>query len=94
MSTQDVEKENRFIVVQESEGKCKQKRKKITHDLVLEQQLNTLILKQDNLKLKKKKLELEVLLLEERIMRETVVGQTIQPLTAINVSPILTNRFE
>ena len=50
---------------------------------MLEQQFNTLILKQDNLKLKKKKLELEVLLLEEKIKRETVVGQTIQPLTTI-----------
>ena len=80
--------------MQESEGKCKQKRKKITHDLVLEQQFNTLLLKQENLKLKKRKLELEVLLLEERIKRETVVGQTMQPLTTINVSPILTDHFE
>ena len=82
------------IVVQESEGKCKRKGKKITHDRVLEQQFNTLLLKQDNLKLKKRKLELEVLLLEERIKRETVVGQTMQPLTTTNVSPILTNHFE
>ena len=91
MSAKDVEQEKPCIVVQESAGKCKPKRKKITHDLVLEQQFNTLLLKQDNLKLKKRKLELEVLLLEERIKRETVVGQTMQPLTTINVSPILTN---
>ena len=94
VSAEDVEQEKRCIVVQESEGKCKQKRKKIRHDRVLEQQFNTLILKQDNLKLKKKKLELEVLLLEERIKRGTAVGQTMQPLTTINVSPILTNHFE
>ena len=91
VSAKDVEQEKPCIVVQESEGKCKPKRKKITHDLVLEQQFNTLLLKQDNLKLKKRKLELEVLLLEERIKRGRVVGQTMQPLTTINVSPILTN---
>ena len=63
VSAEDVEQEKPCIVVQESEGKCKPKRKKITHDLVLEQQFNTsLLLKQDNLKLKKRKLELEVLL--------------------------------
>ena len=86
VSGEDVEQEKPCIIVQESEGKCKPKRKKITNDLVLEQQFNTPLLKQDNLKL-----ELEVLLLEERIKRETVVGQTMEPLTTINVSPILTN---
>ena len=91
VSAEEVEQEKPCIVVQESEGKCKPKRKEIPHDLVLEQQFNTLLLKQDNLKLKKKKLELEVLLLEERIEREIVVRQTIQPQTTINVSPILTN---
>ena len=94
VSAEDVEQEKPCIVVQESEGKCTRKGKKITHDRVLEQQFNTLLLKQDNLKLKKRKLELEVLLLEETIKRETVVGQTMQPLTTINVSPILTNHFE
>ncbi|XP_067054998.1 uncharacterized protein [Acropora muricata] len=94
VSAEDVEQEKRCIVVQESEGKFKQKRKKITHDLVLEQQFNTLLLKQENLKLKKRKLELEVLLLEDRVKRETVVGQTMQPLTTINASPIFTNHFE
>ncbi|KAK2567711.1 t-SNARE domain-containing protein 1 [Acropora cervicornis] len=94
VSAEDVEQEKRCIVVQESEGKFKPKRKKITHDLVLEQQFNTLLLKQENLKLKKRKLELEVLLLEERVKRETVVGQTMQPLTTINASPIFTNHFE
>ena len=94
VSAEDVEQEKRCIVVQESEGKFKQKRKKITHDLVLEQQFNTLLLKQENLKLKKRKLELEVLLLEDRVKRETVVGQTMQPLTTFNASPIFTNHFE
>lgn len=91
VSAEDGEQGKPCIVEQESEGKWKPKRNKITHDLVLEQQFNTLLLKQDNLKLKKRKLELEVLLLEERIKRETVVGQTMQPLTTINVSPISTN---
>ena len=93
VSAEDVEQEKPCIVV--SEGKCKRKGKKITHDLVLEQQfINTLLLKQNNPKLKKRKLELEVLLLEERIKRETVVGKTMQPLTTIKVSPILTSHFE
>ena len=41
VSAEDVEQEKSCIVVQESEGKCKPKRKKITHDLGLEQQFNT-----------------------------------------------------
>ena len=87
----EVELEKSCIVVQQPEGKLKPKRKKITHDHVLEQQFNTLLLKQHNLKLKKRKLELEVLLLEERVKRETVVRQPMQPLTTINLSPIYTN---
>ena len=67
VSADDVEQEKPCIVVHESEGKCKPKRKKITHALELEQQFNTLLLKQDNLKSKKRRLELEVLLLEEMI---------------------------
>lgn len=88
VSAEVLEREKTCIVVQESEEKRGSKRKKITHDLVVEQQYNTLLLKQENLKLKKRKLELEVFLLEERIKRESVVGQT---LTTINLSPILTN---
>ena len=89
-----VEKEKPCIVVQDAvcEGKFKSKRRKITHDLVLEQQFNTLLLKQENLRLQKRKLELEVSLMEERVKGDSVIGRNIHPLTTINVSPILTSQ--
>lgn len=41
-------------------------KRKITHDMVLEEQYKALLLKQSNLKLDKKKLELEIALLEQK----------------------------
>ena len=42
-------------------------KKRITHDDVLEQQFNALVAKQENLALKKRKLELELYLLEQEV---------------------------
>ena len=46
---------------------------KITHDHVLEEQYKALILKQTNLKLENKKLELEISLLEKKAAKEKVL---------------------
>lgn len=54
---------------------------KITHKDVLEQQCKALIAKQENLSLKKKKLELKVFLLEQRV-------SSIPAQLSINVNPI------
>lgn len=48
------------------EKKRKRSKRKISHENVLEEQYKALILKQENLTLKKRKLELEVFLLEQR----------------------------
>lgn len=51
------------------EEKRKRKGKKqITYDDVLEQQFNALVAKQENLALKKRKLELELYLLEQEVL--------------------------
>ena len=63
---------------EESHHKKKSKRK-TTQDDVLEAQYKALILKQENLKLKKRKLELEVFLLEQR--------SCSIPTVSINLSP-------
>ena len=42
--------------------------KQITYDDVLEQQFNALVAKQENLALKKRKLELELYLLEQEVL--------------------------
>lgn len=57
------------------EEKRKRKGKKqITYDDVLEQQFNALVAKQENLALKKRKLELELYLLEQEVLhRDTTV---------------------
>ena len=43
-------------------------KKQITYDDVLEQQFNALVAKQENLALKKRKLELELYLLEQEVL--------------------------
>ena len=63
---------------EENHHKKKSKRK-TTQDDVLEAQYKALILKQENLKLKKRKLELEVFLLEQR--------SCSIPTVSINLSP-------
>ena len=57
----------------------KKSKRKTTQDDVLEAQYKALILKQENLKLKKRKLELEVFLLEQR--------SCSIPTVSINLSP-------
>ena len=63
------------------------KTRKITQDQVLEEQYKALVLKQENLKLEKRKLELEVTLLEGKIK-----GDSSGILTTINLSPIVASR--
>ena len=50
----------------EKKGKGK---KRITHDDVLEQQFNALVSKRENMVLKKRKLELEIYLLEQKVLQ-------------------------
>ena len=67
--------------------KIKQIRKKkmVTHEDVLEEQYKTLIAKQENIALKKRKLQLQVYLLEQRVREHSP-----NPLfTTINLSPIM-----
>ena len=61
-------------------------KRKITHD-VLEEQYKALLLKQSNLKLNKKKLELEIALLEQKYanIKETETCGNL--MTTINLSP-------
>lgn len=61
------------------------KQHKVTQDQVLAEQYKALLLKQENLKLEKRKLELEVALLENKVKGEYA-------LTTINLSPIVANR--
>ena len=58
----------------------KKSKRKVTHDDVLKAQYNALILKQENLKLKKRTLELEMFHLEQR-------SCSIPATVSINVSP-------
>ena len=58
---------------------------KVTQDQVLAEQYKALLLKQENLKLEKRKLELEVALLENKAKGEYAF-------TTINLSPIVANR--
>lgn len=44
-------------------------KKRTSHDDVLEQQFKALVAKQENLTLKKRKLELEVYLLEQKVLQ-------------------------
>ena len=54
--------------IQEEKKKRKLKNQ-ITHDVVLEQQFKALVTKQENLTLKKRKLEFEVYLLEQKVLQ-------------------------
>ena len=54
--------------IQEEKKKRKLK-KRTSHDDVLEQQFKALVAKQENLTLKKRKLELEVYLLEQKVLQ-------------------------
>ena len=67
-------------------------KRKITHDMVLEEQYKALLLKQSNLKLNKKKLELEIALLEQKYanIKETETCGNL--MTTINLSPIVASR--
>lgn len=66
-------------------------KRKITHDMVLEEQYKALLLKQSNLKLNKKKLELEIALLEQNAnIKETETCGNL--MTTINLSPIVAGR--
>ena len=58
---------------------------KVTQDQVLAKQYKALLLKQENVKLEKRKLELEVALLENKVKGEYA-------LTTINLSPVVANR--
>lgn len=53
--------------LKEETQKKKKMKRKITHEDVLQEQYRALIAKQENLKIKKRKLELEVFLLEQRV---------------------------
>ena len=63
-----------------SHGSVSKKNRKVTQDQVLQEQYKALILKQENLKLERRKLELEILLLEKKANEEII--------TTINLSPI------
>ena len=58
--------EVKVVHVQKAENQSKKNKKKITQDDILEEQYKALIAKQEDLKLKKRKLELQVLLLEQK----------------------------
>ena len=62
------------------EKKRKRSKRKISHDYVLQAKYKASILKQENLTLKKRKLELEVFLLEQRAC-------LIPTQVSINLSP-------
>ena len=67
-------------------------KKKITHDMVLEEQYKALLLKQSNLKLNKKKLELEIALLEQKCAKIKETEACGNLMTTINLSPIVAGR--
>ena len=51
------------------EKKQRKGKKRVTHDDVLEQQLKALVSKRENMALKKRKLELEIYLLEQKVLQ-------------------------
>ena len=67
------------------------RKRKVTQDQVLEEQHETLLLKQENLKLQRRTLELEVALLEEQINAKA--GGDNGFLATINLSPIVADRL-
>ena len=74
----------------EEDKEVRPPKRKITQDQVLEEQYKVLLLKQNNLKLQTKKLELEIALLELQVKREK---ESCLPLaTVANLSPIAAGR--
>ena len=67
-------------------------KRKITHEMVLEEQYKALLLKQINLKLNKKKLELEITLLEQKCASIKQTETCGNLMTTINLSPIVAGR--
>ena len=76
----DKECQKQVTVLPIVETPKKKFKRKITHEDVLEQQYKALIAKQENLQLKKRKLELEVFLLEQKLC-------SIPAQVSINLSP-------
>ena len=64
-------------------------KKKTTQHHVLEEQYKDMLLKQNNLKLESKKLELEIALLELKVKRETESDNMV---IIVNFSPVLAGR--
>ena len=73
--------EVKVVNVQKAQNQSKKNKRKITQEEILEEQYKALIAKQENLKLKKRKLELEVSLLEQKVC--SVPGYQV----SINLSP-------
>ena len=73
--------EVKVINVKKAENQSKKNKRKITQEDILEEQYKALIAKQENLRLKKRKLELEVFLLEQKV--SSVPGYQV----SINLSP-------
>lgn len=73
--------EVKVVNVQKAENQSKKNKRKITQEDILEEQYKALIAKQENLKLKKRKLELQVSLLEQKV--SSIPGYQV----SINLSP-------
>lgn len=73
--------EVKVVHVQKAENQSKKNKRKITQADILEEQYKALIAKQENLKLKKRKLELELVLLEQKTC--SIPGYQV----SINLSP-------
>ena len=73
--------EVKLVNVQKANYQSKKNKRKITQEEILEEQYKALIAKQENLKLKKRKLELEVSLLEQKVC--SIPGYQV----SINLSP-------
>ena len=67
-------------------------KREITHDMVLEEQYKALLLKQSNLKLNKKKLEMEIALLEQKYVNIKETETCGNLMTTINLSPVVASR--
>ena len=80
--------ENAIIPVSKKESvRLKRKSWKITQEQVLEEQYKALLLKQENMKLKRSKLELEIAVKEQKEKGDASVF-----LATINLSPIVAGR--
>ena len=83
----EVAVENAIVPANKKLKDLNRKTCKITQDQVLEEQYKALVLKQENLKLEKMKLELEVTLLAGKIK-----GDSSGILTTINLGPKVVRR--